>query len=148
MPLIGYGLLVVGAIALSAWQAQLSRDASAAHWSVALVIAVAVVVAIVLGRGRQRQTAPGWVGGNLRAIRTWRSQSSATVISVIVWTVLIVGVVAWDLTSFIVHSPKVPTLSYFIGHITRYHVGRGLLFALWLGVGAYLVSAQRRKAPR
>ena len=148
MPLIGYGLLVVGAIALSAWQAQLSRDSSAADWSVALVIAVAVVVAIVLGRGRQRQTARVWVGGNLRAIRTWRSQSSAAVISVILWTVLIVGVVAWDLTSFIVHSPKVPTLSYFIGHITRYHVGRGLLFALWLGVGAYLVSAQRRKAPR
>ncbi len=148
MPLIGYGLLVIGAIALSVWQGQLTRDASAAHWSVALVIAAAMVVAIVLGRGRQRQTARVWVAGNLRAIRTWRSQPSASVISVIVWTVLIVGVVAWDLTSFIVHSPKVPTLSYFIGHITRYHLGRGLLFALWLGAGAYLVSAGRRKAPQ
>lgn len=148
MPLIGYGLLVSGAIALSAWQARLTRDSSAAHWSVALMIAIAVVVTIVVGRGRQRQTARVWVDGNLRGIRTWRSQSGAAVISVIAWSVVIVGVVAWDLTSFIVHSPKVPTLSYFIGHITRYHVGRGLLFALWLGVGAYLVSAQRRKVPR
>ncbi|MGO8859295.1 MAG: hypothetical protein ACLQRH_00790 [Acidimicrobiales bacterium] len=147
MTLMGYALLVAGAMALSAWQAQLTRDSSAAHWIVALVIVAATVVAIVIGRGRQRQTARAWVAGSVRAIRAWRSQSVGAVVSAIVWTVLIVGVLAWDLASFIVHSPRVPTLSYFIGHVTRYEVGRGLLFALWLGVGSYLVSAWRRKAP-
>jgi hypothetical protein len=148
VPLVGYVLLVSGAIALSAWQAQLTRDASAAHWSVALLVVAAIVTAIVLGRGRQRQTARAWVTGNVRAARAWRSQPSAALVSAMVWTVLILGAVAWDLTSFIVHSPRVPTLSYFVGHVTRYDVGRGLLFALWLGAGSYIVSAWRSKAPR
>ena len=87
VPLIGYGLLVSGAIALSAWQARLTRDSSAAHWSVALMIAIAVVVTIVVGRGRRaRPLGSGWTatcgvygrGDRSRAPRSSRSSHGAS----------------------------------------------------------------------
>jgi len=145
---VGDALLATGAVVLSAWQAHLSRDSSAAHWSVAITVVVAFAVAVVLGRGRQRDSTRRWMARNLLFVRTWRTQSRAKVISALVWTVLIVGVVAWDLVSFVCQSHALPTLSYFIGHVTRYPLGRGLLFAAWLGVGAYLVSARRSERPQ
>ena len=81
-------------------------------------------------------------------MRSWRSQPVGAVISTLVWTVVIAGVVGWDLVSFIYQSPALPTLSYFIGHVTRYRVGRGLFFALWLVVGVFLVSGWRTETPR
>jgi hypothetical protein len=145
---VSYGLFAAGIVALSTWQAHLSRRSSGAHWSVALLGVAAVGAAIVLGRGRQRDTARRWAARNLAFVRTWRSQSRSAVVSALVWTVLIVGVVGWDLVSFLFQSHDLPTLSYFIGHVTRYPLGRGLLFALWLGIGAYLVSAQRVGRPQ
>jgi len=144
---VGFALLVAGVIALSAWQAQLSRDSAGAHWGVALVVR-AVVSAIILGRRRQSRTTAAWIAGNIRAVRSWRSQPVGAVISTLVWTVVIAGVVGWDLVSFIYQSPALPTLSYFIGHVTRYRVGRGLFFALWLVVGVFLVSGWRTETPR
>jgi len=132
---IAYALFATLVLALSAWQAPLSRQSSGAHWSVALLVVAAFGVALVLGRGRQYETTRRWVARNVHYVRTWRTQSRAAV--------LIGGVVTWDLVSFVVQSHDLPTLSYFIGHVTRYAVGRGLLFAVWLGVGAYLVSARR-----
>jgi hypothetical protein len=140
---IAYALLAALILALSAWQAQLSRDSSGAHWSVALLVVTAFGAALILGRGRQDQTTRRWVARNVHFVRIWRTQSRSAVVSALVWAVLIGGVVAWDLVSFVVQSHALPTLSYFIGHVTRYAVGRGLLFAAWLGVGAYLVSARR-----
>jgi hypothetical protein len=138
-----HALLVAAFLALSTWQAHLSRHSSGAHWGVALLTLTALGAAVALGRGRQRDTTHQWAVQNRIFVRTWRSQSRSTVVSALVWTVLIVGVVAWDLVSFLLQSHDFPTLSYFIGHVTRYPVGRGLLFALWLGVGAYLASARR-----
>jgi len=130
-------------LALSAWQAPLTRHSSGAHWGVALLVVTAFGAALVLGRGRQYETTRRWVARNVHFVRTWRTQPRAAVVSAFVWAVLIGGVVAWDLVSFVLQSHALPTLSYFIGHVTRYAVGRGLLFAAWLGVGAYLVSAWR-----
>jgi hypothetical protein len=108
------------------------------------VVAVSAVIAmILLGRGRQRQETRAWAAGSAKTIRAWRTQSRPVVLSVLVWSVLIVGVVAWDVVSFAVQSHALPTLSYYIGHVTRYRVGRGLFFALWLGCGSYLVCAWR-----
>lgn len=145
---VAYALLAAGILALSIWQAHLSRDSAAAHWSVALLVLTAIGAAIVLGRGRQLDTARRWAARNVLFVRTWRSQPRPAVVSALVWTVLIVGVVGWDLVSFLFQSHALPTLSYFIGHVTRYPLGRGLLFALWLGVGAYLASAQRAEKPQ
>jgi hypothetical protein len=140
---IAYAVLAVVVLALSAWQAELSRHSSAAHWSVALLIVIGFGAALVLGRGRQSQTTRRWLAQNMHLVRTWRTRPRSAVVSALVWAVLIGGVVAWDLVSFVFQSHDLPTLSYFIGHVTRYAVGRGLLFAVWLGVGAYLVSARR-----
>jgi hypothetical protein len=138
-------VLVVVAIALSSWQAGQTRDAPGAHRTVLAVVAVAFVMTAVLGWGRQRLTARRWVGAVTRWVRTWRAQPRAVVISVAIWTVLITGVIAWDLTSFAVQSHMLPTLSYFIGHVTRYRIGRGALFFSWLGAGAYIVAAARTR---
>jgi hypothetical protein len=145
---IAYAVLTALILALSAWQAQLSRDSSDARWSVALLIVAGFGAALVLGRGRQNQATRRWVAQNAHLVRTWRTRPRSAVISVLVWAVLIGGVVAWDLVSFVVQSHDLPTLSYFIGHVTRHAVGRGLLFAAWLAVGAYLVSARRTERPQ
>ena len=145
---VAYAVLGAGAIALSTWQAHLSRSSSAAHWSVAILVAVAFGAAVALGRGRQRERTRPWLARNLLFIRTWRTQSRAAVVAALVWTILIAGVVVWDLVSFVCQSHSLPTLSYVIGHVTRYPLGRGLLFAAWLGIGATLVSAQRSERPQ
>ena len=132
-------------IALSVWQANLSRDAPASHWIVALVAVSAVVAMILLGRGRQRERARDWAAGSAKTIRAWRALPRPVVLSAVVWSVLIAGVVSWDVVSFAVQSHALPTLSYYVGHVTRYRSGRGLFFALWLGCGSYLVGAWRRE---
>jgi hypothetical protein len=145
---IAYAVLAALVLALSAWQSQLSRDSEGAHWGVALLIVTGFGAALVLGRGRQSQTTRRWVARTVHFVRIWRSQSRSAVVSALVWSLLIGGVVAWDLVSFVFQSHHLPTLSYFIGHVTRYAVGRGLFFAAWLGVGAYLVSARRAERPQ
>jgi len=145
---IGVAAFAAGASALSWWQAQLSRDSPGAHWGVALLVVGAVVGAIAVGWRRQRLTARAWISRNAELLRAWRSQPLPVVLSIVVWFIVISGVVGWDLVSFIVQSHTLPTLSYFIGHVTRYRIGRGVVFALWLGVGAYIVAGYRAEAPR
>jgi len=128
----------------------LSRDSAPAHLSVLGVVLAVLVAALALGRHRQRVPSAGWVLSGARAARGWRGQPPAVVLSVVVWTVLVVATVGWDLTSFAAQSHSLPTLSYYIGHITRYEAGRGAIFALWLLAGAYLVTAGRtlHRGPR
>jgi hypothetical protein len=144
----GYAFLVVGAGALSVWQAGQSRHARTTHWAVALIVVAAVLTAAFIGRNRQRTRSGAWATDVVRGVRSWRQQPRATVISVVAWTTLVAAVVSWDLASFIAQSHTLPTLSYFIGHVTRYRVGRGVCFAVWLGVGAYLVAGWRRRNGR
>jgi hypothetical protein len=136
-------VLTAGAIAISTWQGGLSRDSAGAHWSVALLIGGALGAAVILGWGRQHQTSREWFAGTAEALWRWRRRPRATVAAVVAWTVLFAAVIAWDLFSFIRQSHSRPTLSFFIGHVTRYPVGRGALFAVWLGTGAYLAAGRR-----
>jgi hypothetical protein len=136
------------AIALSAWQGGVSRDSLGAHRCVALLGIAAVVVMIVLGWGRQRQGTRTWAVTTARLILKWRSRPKASVVSILVWSVLIVGVVGWDLLSFAVQSPSFPTLSTLVGQVSRYPVGRGLLFAAWLAVGTCVVVGYRAGSRR
>ncbi len=103
---------------------------------------------IVLGRGRQRRTTWNWATGVLHALWRWRTQPTAHTISLLVWWILIAGVIGWDLVSFVVQSPSFPTLSTLVGHITRYPLGRGLLFAAWLLLGAYAAAGWRSQGRR
>jgi len=141
-------LLVPCAIALSSWEALLTRDSPGAHWSVALSGAGALVALIVLGWHRQRQTGRAWLRRTAELGWDWRAQPRATSVSALVWAVLIAGVIGWDLFSFVVQSPSFPTLSILIGHVTRYRIGRGLVFALWLVAGSYLVAGWRARTPQ
>jgi type IV secretory pathway TrbD component len=141
-------LLSVAAIALSAWQGGLSRDSLGAHRSVALLGIAALVAMVVLGWGRQRQGTRMWAMATVHLIRKWRSQPKANVVSILVWSVLIVGVIGWDLLSFALQSPSFPTLSTLVGHVSRYPVGRGLLFAGWLAVGWYVAAGCRAGSRR
>ena len=145
---VAYAILAAGTLALSTWQAHLSRQSAAARWSVAIIVVVTFGVALVLGRGRQSYSTRRWAARNVLFVRTWRIQSPPVVISALVWTALIVAVVVWDLVSFVFQSHALPTLSYFIGHVTRYPLGRGLLFAAWLGIGTYLACARRTERPQ
>lgn len=138
--------MVSGAIALCTWQGQLSRDASGAHWSVGLLVAAAFLLALFSGRGRQRHTSGTWVARSARGIWNWRSQPTSTVVAIVMWSALFAAVVGWDAASFILQSHLLPTLSYFMGRVTRYPVGRGAFFALWLGLGFYLASGWRAPA--
>jgi hypothetical protein len=141
-------VLVAGVLILSAWQAFLSRHSPGAHWSVALAALTVSGAAAVLGHRRHHQSARRWLARSLLVVRTWRAQPRPAVVSTLVWTVLLVGVVSWDLVSFIFQSHALPTLSYFVGHVTRHRLGRGILFALWLGAGIYLASARRLEGPQ
>jgi len=139
-------LLTVAAICLCVWQAGLTRDSRGARWSVALLVVVALVMAIVLGRGRQRRSSGAWIAQSAHWIQHWRTQPRSLRVAVILWTALLGAAVGWDLVNFFFQSHALPTLSYFIGHVSRSRVGRGVLFALWLVIGAYLVAAGRAKA--
>jgi hypothetical protein len=119
-----------------------------AHWGVALVVLAAIATVVVLGRRRQRQTTRTWLTRALRTARARRSQPTSAIVSVVMWSIVIGGVIGWDLVSFVAQSHALPTLSYFIGHVTRYRIGRGLVFALWLVVGAWVVAGYRAEAPR
>ena len=57
------------------------------------------------------------------------------------WTVLAL-LAAWELLSFLGSPrPDHPTLSYLSDLITVHPAGRALVFAGWLALGGYLVSA-------
>jgi hypothetical protein len=103
---------------------------------------------IFLGRGRHRRTTRNWGATVLHAVWRWRTQPKAHTISLLVWCTLVAGVIGWDLLSFVVQSPSFPTLSTLVGHITRYPLGRGLLFAVWLLVGAYAAVGWRAETRR
>jgi hypothetical protein len=135
-------------VALSTWQAGLSRDSAQAHWGVALSIALALALAVHLGRGRQRMPGRSWAKSTAGAVRAAHTQPVADALSVSIWTFLLLAVVAWDLVSFAVQSHSFPTLSYFVGHVTRYPIGRGALFALWLLAGAGIAVGWRAASGR
>jgi hypothetical protein len=140
-------LVAAGAIALCVWQALLSRDSAGAHWGVVLVVIGSTVTAVVLGRRRQRERARTWIVVTGHAVGSWPSQPTATVVSALIWSLLIGATIGWDLTSFVGQSHALPTLSHFVGHVTRYKVGRGFIFALWLALGAYLAAGCRVERP-
>jgi len=128
------------------------RQSPAAHWSVGLSIAAVVGLALVVGRGRQAQRSLPWVSDAGRSITGWRRTRRLSA-AVAVWIVLLMAVVAFDLVSFLHQSHDLPTLSYEIGRVTRWHWGRALVFAAWLAAGVGLATAclvprrRRRRHP-
>lgn len=134
--------LVLGA--LSAWEGTLFRDSTAAHWSVGGAIAVAIVGGGLAGKGRQRTPSSAWLSGAAQAVAGYRRHPPTEVAGVVVWVVLVLAVIGWDLNNFVHQSHYLPTLSRLIGNVTRFDWGRGIVFAGWMGLGAYVAFGWRR----
>jgi hypothetical protein len=109
---------------------------------VGLTVVAVVALAVVAGSGRQVDRTGPWLAGARRAVAGWR-RTPRFAAGVAVWTLLILAVVGWDLTSFVRQSHDLPTLSDLFGRVTRYHWGRALVFGAWLVAGLALALACR-----
>lgn len=137
-------VLVLAGAALAAWQGTLSRSSATAHVAVLATVAAAFAAALLAGHGRQRTPSGAWFSASWHAVAGWRRAPRSRVAGVIGWIVLGVATVGWDLNSFLHQSHDLPTLSSLIGHVTGVSAGRGLLFAVWLVLGAAVVVVGRR----
>jgi hypothetical protein len=134
---------VAATLGFSWWQGSLRQSSSAAHVGILVAIAVVLGSAIVFGRGRQAMTTGSWIRGPITVRRHLADDPRATV-AALVWVGLVLAVIGWDLNSFAHQSHDLPTLSWIVGHVTSRSAGRGVLVALWLGLGASLALGWRR----
>jgi len=125
---------VAALAALAAWEGYQAEASTAAHWSVAATIIGVVVVTVAAGRARQRTRSSAWLAEAARSGARWRARP-AYAAGVALWALLLFAVVAWDLNSFAHQAHDLPTLSYYVGRVTRFTWGRELLFAAWLAAG-------------
>jgi hypothetical protein len=115
---------------------------------VATTIVVVAIVTVVAGRGRQQLTSGIWVVDVARAARAWRTRPLYAA-GVTVWVVLLLAVVGWDANSFAHQAHDLPTLSYYVGRVTRLAWGRALVFAAWLAAGfGIALGCLVRRAPQ
>lgn len=122
-------------VAVSVWEGHLGRDSPGAHASVLVVAAAAALAAGWAGRGYQRRRSGPWLGAT---VRPWRRHDAVFAAGACAWGALFAAVVAWDLTCFVRQAHSTPTLSWVVGHLTRYWPGRALVFAVWVVAGAWL----------
>jgi hypothetical protein len=137
------GGALAAAVAFAWWEGGLRQFQTAAHWGVLGAIALVLVVALGAGAGRQAMSSGQWVRGPLSLRRHLRADPPATV-AVVVWVVLVLAVIGWDLTSFVHQSHDLPTLSSIAGHISSTSAGRAALVAAWLALGVALAVGWRR----
>jgi hypothetical protein len=136
--------LVTVVVGVSILEAGFGRDTAGSHWSVAAAIVFTFVVALVAGSGRQPTTSRRWLATNLSALLGWRGRPPVQVIGVLGWVLLGSAVIGWDLYSFVQQAHAWPTLSSLFGRITLHHLGRAVVFALWLATGLALALGHRR----
>jgi hypothetical protein len=142
--------VAVAALALASWEGTIDQSSATAHVSVLALIAVAIVTAMLTGRGRQRATSADWVRQGAGAM--WGDVTGAhrrppvLVVGTLAWIVLVAATIGWDLTSFVHQAHDLPTLSRVVGDVTRHQWGRALVFAGWLGLGAYVSVGGRRRS--
>ncbi len=134
----------VGTLAFSWWEGGLHRDQAAAHWSVLSVIALWIVGAVVLGAGRQVAASGAWVRGPL-SLRHHLAEEPGPTLAAVIWTLLVLAVIGWDLNSFVHQSYDLPTLSRLLGHVTAGHLGRAAVCFGWVGLGGVLALGWRRR---
>jgi hypothetical protein len=147
-----FGLLTRVAVVLSlaafvAWEGLQGRFSTASHASILGAIAATLLLALVSGLHRQRKDsrisirdatlAPGRLVAGVRG-------RSPTSLGALVWALLIVATIGWDVVSFVAQRHSLPTLSRLFGDVTDHDWGRAIVFALWLVLGLYLATGWRR----
>jgi hypothetical protein len=136
--------VIAAAAVFSWWEGGLHQFQTAAHLSVLATIALVVVVAVAAGVGRQVLPSREWARGPF-ALRRHLAEDPTASLGALIWTVLVLAVIGWDLNSFAHQSHTVPTLSTIFGHVTDSHGGRAALFFGWLVLGASLALGWRRR---
>jgi len=135
--------LVAAAAAFSWWEGGLHQYSTAAHSGILAAIALTLASALVAGVGRQATTTGAWLRGPL-PIRRHLVEAPGATVAVLVWIVLLLAVIGWDLNSFVHQRHDLPTLSSIFGHLTSSRGGRAAVVALWLTLGAALAVGWRR----
>lgn len=140
----GSAVLLVAAGALSWWEGGEHYGTTDSRIGVLVVTGVALVACLALGVRRQRRT----TRQALRHLGHWharlRRRAPAYRIGAYIWLALVGAVVVWDLASFLAAMHAMPTLSYFSGRVTRFHVGKSVEFLAWCLAGAYIAAGWRR----
>ena len=136
-------LLVAAGVAFSWWEGGLGQSSAAGHLGVLGAIAWALGSATLAGVGRQAVPSGQWLRGPFSLQRHLAERPQATV-GVVIWIVLVLAVIGWDLNSFVHQSHDLPTLSSLVGHVTAHRAGRTAVVALWLTLGAALALGGRR----
>lgn len=139
------GLAALAALAGALLVGLEPRDAPAARWCVLAAVACVLAAALGTGRGRHHRSSRQWLAGAHRAVSSWRSRDRAAVVGAGIWLALALAVTAWDLTSFLLGGPGLPTLSHLVGHLTDAGWGRAAVFSAWLAVGAWAGLGWRRR---
>lgn len=135
---VGRAAAAAGIASMAAWEGVQGRQSVASHASILAVVGGTLALAAVAGRRRQRCRTGDWARGLLR------SRGTAPVAGSVLWAVLVVVTVGWDLASFLAQRRWLPTLSRLIGAVTDHPAGRGALFACWIALGLYLALGWRR----
>jgi hypothetical protein len=138
--------LVIAAVAAAAafawWEGGLHQSQVSAHVGVLALIALGFSAALVAGRRRQAIGSAAWVEGPLSVRRHWAENPAGT-LGAVVWVVLVLAAIGWDLNSFVHQSHNLPTLSSIFGHLTSTRGGRASMVALWLALGTALATGWR-----
>lgn len=137
-------VLAAAGAAFSGWEGTLGRDSTAAHLSVLVTIALGFAAAVLAGRGRQLEPSLAWARGPF-GLRRHLAEDRTGTLGALVWTLLVLAVIGWDLNSFVRQSHAVPTLSTIFGHLSAHAAGRAALFAGWLLLGGALALGWRRR---
>ncbi len=136
---------------MSWWEGGFRFSSYEAHWSVPViggVVLVASLGTVRLWRGPSRQRSLGWLRSTGASVAGWPGRPSLYGAGVLVWLALFASVVGWDLHSFLEEVHELPTLSYLLGRVTRFHAGRAALVAGWMAAGWYIVTARRGRRAR
>jgi hypothetical protein len=134
---------LAAALAFAWWEGGLRQSQVPAHVGVLVVIGLGFATALVAGRRRQAIGTAAWVRGPL-AVRRHLAEDPAGTLGALVWIVLVLAAIGWDLNSFVHQSHDLPTLSSIFGHLTSTRGGRATVVALWLALGAALATGWRR----
>ncbi len=119
------------------------RSSLASQAGVIACIGAVIILSVALGARRQRTSSALWLSDNVAAVSGWR-RSPGFALGVVVWIVLVLAVVGWDLSSFVAQAHDLPTLSGLAGRVTQFHVGRAVVFAAWVALGLGLGLGYRR----
>ena len=127
------------------WEGYHPWPSLAAHISIVSAIIVVVASAVLVGRRRQSLSSRSWLHRVGAGLRNPTKRSPLFLAGAIVWVVLVLAIAGWDFHSFLREVPSLPTLSYLIGRVSRFVVGRSILVAAWLALGAFFAFSHRSK---